>query len=173
VGTTVFNAAGNIEWGGEIHSKVGVNENIPTMGFTVSRSLLNIIGYLDENLEIFFEDLDFIKRALDSNLKTKFNHTVCFTHVGSVTISRKRAPAHYYRVRNIFWYFKKHPESCSSLEKIKHVRINFPQHVKAVLSGIKHGEFKQSSAITFAIIRAIYDGLFKSPDKNVTYCDRL
>ena len=160
VGSKVLDFKGNIIWGGEDHKKLGVARNTPDCGFIIRSELFKEIGLLDESLFRYFEDLDFIIRLRKAGYKTIFVPSVKFAHMVGGTTSQVGFVFHYYRVRNIFLFLKKHGAEMSLLSKVKNIIQLMIVHIKIVISCLVHCKIKDLIRVVGAIFRGFSAGLF-------------
>lgn len=165
VGTRVLDYNGNKIWWGEVHEKLEVVRNTPDCGFIVRSKMCKEIGMLDENFFRFFEDLDFIIRLREAGYKTAFVSSVKFAHLGGGTTSRVGFVFHYYRVRGIFLFLKKHGAEWSLFDKIKNIIQLIKGHIFIVIGCLIHGRMKDFIRVTNAIFRGIIAGLFCKKEK--------
>ncbi|MBZ9577542.1 glycosyltransferase family 2 protein [Patescibacteria group bacterium] len=160
VGSKVFNFDGKRIWGGENHRKFGVDMNTPTSGFVVKKEVFKKIGLLDEVLFRFFEDLDFIIRLRKADYKTAFVPTVSFAHLVGGTTTRLGFVYNYYRIRNIFWFLKKHSADSSLKCKIRSIRQLMQTHIYIVLRCCKHGKMKDLIKVVAFVFCGLIIGIF-------------
>lgn len=163
VGSRVLDFNGNEVWWGQVHQNhkmLGVVSNIPGCGFVVRSKLFKEIGLLDEDLFMFFEDLDFITRLRKAQYKTAFVPSVQFAHLGGGTESRFGFVFNYYRVRNIFLFLKWHGAEMSLLCKARSIVGLMKLHIKVVILCCIRGKIRDLIRVTGAISRGLIDGLF-------------
>ena len=160
VGSKVLDFDGNKVWWGEDCEKLGVVRNTPDCGFVVRSKLLKEIGLLDEDFVAFFEDLDFIIRLRKAQYKTAFVPSVKFAHSYTGTMSRVDFDRHYYRVRNIFLFLKKHGAEMSLLCKARNIILLMRLHIVVVIWCFIQGKIEDLIRVTGAILRGFIDGLF-------------
>jgi GT2 family glycosyltransferase len=164
VGSKCLGLSGKVAWGGENHKKLGVDMNTPTCGYTISKDAFNKIGLLDEKLGVYFEDLDFIQRLRDKGLITNYIDSISFTHMGSdVDDAANRHlgwRCHYYRVRNLFWFMKKHKKHMSSRLVFYSIKRILPFHFSTIRRVVFDLDFKNFVIITSCVITGLFVGLF-------------
>ena len=164
VGSRCLGRSGNAVWGGENHKKLGVNMNTPTCGYTISTAAFKKIGLLDEKLAVYFEDLDFIQRLRDNGLITHYEDSINFTHLGSdLGDATKRQigwKCHYYRVRNLFWFMKKHKKHMSKNLVISSIKRILPFHLSTIRKVFFDLDFKNFVIISSCVLAGLIVGLF-------------
>jgi len=143
VGSRCIGPSGLTAWGGENHPKLGVDMNTPTCGYTISKKAFDSIGMLDEKLGVYFEDLDFIQRLRDFGFRTKYIDSICFTHLGSDDATKRHYGwrFHYYRVRNLFWFMKKHRKHMSKKLVVDSIKRILPFHFNILKRLLMEREF--------------------------------
>jgi GT2 family glycosyltransferase len=160
IGTKSLDADRNIVWGGENHKKLGVDMNTPTCGYAISRKVFETIGLLDERLVVYFEDLDFILRLRDEGFITKYLGSINFIHQAwGTTIHRVSPKYHYYRVRNIYWFMKKHKKHMNTKLVLESIVRLHKIHFKSLFISLKNVEIKNSIVIAFSITMGIITGI--------------
>jgi len=107
VGTECLDYDGGVRTSEEPKDKLGVRFNIPTEGYVVRRSVFRDVGFFDERLVRYFEDLDLLIRLRAAGYETAFVPTARFSHFGSGTSSRQIFIPNYYRTRNLCWFLKR------------------------------------------------------------------
>jgi GT2 family glycosyltransferase len=163
IGSRVVDFNGKKIWWGQvhkIHNRLGVNSNIPGCGFVVRSEVFKEIGLLDEGLFRFFEDLDFIIRLRKAGYKTAFTSSVKYAHLGGGTTSRVGFEFHYYRIRNIFIFLRRHGARMSLLEKISRTIGLVSLHMIIIARCIIHGNIRNVFLIVNAMLRGAVSGLF-------------
>jgi len=159
VGSRVMDFDGNDSWYGQNEKKLGVIRNTPDCGFAVRADLLKEIGLLDEKFFVYFEDLDFILRLRKAGYKTAFVPSVKFAHLGGATISRVGFVFHYYRVRNIFLFLKKHGKEIPFKVKTKEAIKQLGMHLKIIILCFLRGDFPNFFKVSFFVFRGFIAGL--------------
>jgi GT2 family glycosyltransferase len=162
IGSKVVDFNGKEIWWGQvhkIHNRLGVNSNIPGCGFVVRSTVFEKIGLLDEGLFRFFEDLDFIIRLRKAGYKTAFTSSVKYAHLGGGTTSRVGFEFHYYRIRNIFIFLRRHGTRMSLLEKISRIIGLVSLHIIILVRCIIHGNLRNVFSIINAMLRGAITGL--------------
>ena len=164
VGTTVFNSVGDIEFSGGDDKKFGIYMNIPTMGYCFSRTAFEKVGFLDEKLGAYFEDLDYVYRIREIGYRTKFIESVSYVHIGSGNVRSANFHYHYLRIRNIFWFIKKLNKGSSPLSlriKLKMIfGLGYKTHSENLISAVKNGMFQNVPIIIYAMLKGTFFGFF-------------
>ena len=134
VGCKVFDYDGSIRWGGTYKNKLGVEMRTPTEGYMISKETFNQVGLLDEKLVRYFEDLDFLIKLRNNNIKVAFTKSVSFKHLGNGTSSKQAFIPPYYRSRNLIWFLK----TCCKEKRIIWKIKNYVIYTIATLSRMKY-----------------------------------
>ncbi len=77
-------------------------------GYMVKRKVFEKIGMFNEELVVYFEDVDFIIRMRKAGFKTAKDNNSSFLHIGQATFSKQRFKPDYLRVRNIFMMMRRY-----------------------------------------------------------------
>lgn len=72
------------------------------------KSIFNEVGYLDETFPMFFSDVDYCKRIMDSGYKIKYSVDTYITHKGGTSIYNNRKKMIVSSHISFFKYFVKH-----------------------------------------------------------------
>lgn len=134
VGSICYDYNGGIRNSGKMKHKLGVDVNTPTEGFIVKKEVFDKIGYLDEKLVRYFEDLDFIIRLREAGYKTHCTTNVSFAHLGGGMSSKKPFIQNYYRVRNLIWFIKRYSKDKTTIWKLRQFLANMKVHLKRLVS---------------------------------------
>ena len=169
VGSAVLDFHGNEVWWGQvhkIHKRLVVDSNIPGCGFVVRSKVFKEIGLLDEELFRFFEDLDFIIRLRKAQYKTAFVPSVKYAHLGAGTTSRVGVEFHYYRIRNIFLFLRRHGTQMSLLGKARSAAGLLKLHMAIIASCFIRGNIRDMTLVTSVVFRGLIAGLFPACKKD-------
>lgn len=160
VGSRVMSPEGHVDWGGENRAKFGIDMDTPTCGYAISKDSLEKVGYLDETLGVYFEDLDYLKRLRDKGFRTQYVDSVSYVHMGSGTIIRTNYDFHFLRMRNIFWFFKKHGQDYSMALKFRSVfGLGWKYHLSFFFAALKKRMIFKALYILYANIKGSVVGL--------------
>jgi len=88
--------------------RFGHHMPVPTEGYVISRETIETVGYLDEQLVRYFEDVDYIIRMKEKGFKIVCLPDVSFKHYGGGTSSSQHYIRNFYRVRNMVWFIKRY-----------------------------------------------------------------
>lgn len=167
VGSKALSFDNRILWGGENHEKFGVKRNTPDSGFVIRSKLLKEIGLLDETLVAFFEDLDFIIRVRKAGYKTAFVPNVSYVHMGGGTKSQFGFFYHYYRLRNIFWFIKKHRADIPFKWKAREIKRSVLTHILFIPRCLKQGKIKDAIRVMAFVFCGLIVGIFLPYKENI------
>jgi N-acetylglucosaminyl-diphospho-decaprenol L-rhamnosyltransferase len=74
----------------------------------IRRSVINTIGFMDENYFVYLEDLDFSKRVTIAGYKNFYFHDVAIYHEGGGLSKKAMTKRLYYSLSSKIYYWKKH-----------------------------------------------------------------
>jgi N-acetylglucosaminyl-diphospho-decaprenol L-rhamnosyltransferase len=74
----------------------------------IRRSIINTIGFMDENFFVYLEDLDFSKRVTIAGYKNFYFHDVAIYHKGGGLSNKAMAKRLYYSLSSKKYYWKKY-----------------------------------------------------------------
>ena len=134
VGSKVRDYDGSILTDGRFKEKLGVIVNTPTEGFMIRGKVFETVGFLDEYLVRYFEDLDYIIRMRNKGWKTSYVGSVEFKHLGHGTSAKQPFVPQYYRSRNLLLFLKKHCSGQTIFWKCK----NYIRYSRSTLSRTRY-----------------------------------
>jgi GT2 family glycosyltransferase len=158
VGSRCYDYDGGVRLGDKPSIRFGIDFNVPTEGYVIKREVFDKIGLLNENLVIYFEDLDFIFRMKRAGYITKPNLSISFDHLGGGAVSKKVFSSNYYRIRNSILMTRKYCGEYSIKWQIKEIKGNLGVHFRKLLSLTKNGQILLSFKTIFAIILGVSAG---------------
>jgi len=167
LGSKGISQDGQVEWGGENHKKFGIDMNTPTYGYAISRKSFDKVGLFDEQLQIYFEDLDYILRLRRAGFETGFEGSVQFTHSGSgdLSISGRylQKKFHFLRLRNMFWLIKKHHKDMPVRAVVASIISHSATHFSILWSVLRKNDFYRALTIAKSIVQGYLSGIFLWP----------
>ncbi|MBS1532542.1 MAG: glycosyltransferase family 2 protein [Bacteroidetes bacterium] len=94
---------------GEAYNQPGYSGYAPTCFMLISRKVFDTIGYMDERYFVYYDDDDFVYRALKAGFKLYYMpHTEIF-HKASFSTGGHESPFSVYQInRNRIYFIKKH-----------------------------------------------------------------
>lgn len=105
LGPTRFKTGMMLDWD---HGSTRVVDNVMGAFYFVRRELFSRLGGFDERFFVYYEDLDFSRRAKDLGFVTVFLHSVSIRHVGRATTDRIPAQRLYCLLVSRAAYARKH-----------------------------------------------------------------
>ncbi|MDY6895442.1 MAG: glycosyltransferase family 2 protein [Thermotogota bacterium] len=168
VGTWCYDYDGGIRCDGTAKDRFGVPMETPTEGYIIKREVFEKIGLFDENLVIYYEDLDFIVRLRKAGYKTKTISSVSFAHLGGATVSKIPFKRNYYRVRNGIWFIRRYCKGKPFGWKIMQYAIAIEPHIQRLVKSFIHLELKNFVIIGFAIVMGLGAGFITNWKPEVT-----
>jgi GT2 family glycosyltransferase len=77
--------------------------------FLIRKSILEIIGYFDERFYLWFEEVDFCRRAKNANWRIFYYPEAEIVHTGGASFSQKISIRNQWQFnKSLLYYFKKH-----------------------------------------------------------------
>lgn len=77
--------------------------------FLIRRQILEIIGYFDDHFFVWFEEVDFCRRAKNANWKVFYYPEAEIIHLGGASFSQKTSIRNQWQFnKSLLYYFKKH-----------------------------------------------------------------
>lgn len=154
VAPKIYYAGTNIIWmaGGIIREQKGINSHrgikkedtgqfdeieytgyAPTCFLLVHRSVFDLIGQMDENYFVYFDDTDFVYRALKKGLKICYFPRSVVHHKVSISTGGEDSPfSVYYLTRNRFYFIMKNFSGLNRIRSLLHTSKNrFIWYLKA------------------------------------------
>lgn len=154
VAPKIYYAGTNIFWmaGGSISEKRGINSHrgikkedtgqydeieytgyAPTCFLLVHRSVFDLVGQMDENYFVYFDDTDFIYRALKKGLKICYFPRSEVHHKVSISTGGEDSPfSVYYLTRNRFYFIIKNYSGSNRIRSLLYtMRNRFGWYLKA------------------------------------------
>lgn len=161
VGSLCYDYEGGVRSEGIAKDRFGVQMDVPTEGHVIKREVFEKIGLLDENLVIYFDDIDFITRLREARYETKSISSVSFDHLGGGSTSKIPFKRNYYRVRNAIWFMRRYCGNKPFNWKIMQFIIAIEPHIRQLVKSFIHLEFKNFVIIGFGIVTGFGAGLLK------------
>jgi GT2 family glycosyltransferase len=159
-GSKVFDYEGKRRGGGDLMNKLGVDLTTPTEGYILSGKALKCVGYFDEKLVRYFEDLDLILRLRESGFSIYSNTSVSFDHFGGGLSANYPYIRNFYRVRNIIWFLKYY-RPATRVIRMKYALGYLKTHVIRVSDAISSGRARYALIVLYSIISGVLIGLVK------------
>jgi len=145
--------------GGKIVNKLGVYSPLAGEGFAVSKKALETVGFFDESLHMYFDEIDFTKRLEKAGFKAIPLNKVKFSHESGVTVSGLQLMRNYYRLRNVFVIVKRYSMDKSfSWKKKQFLNALYP-HWNIFKICIKKGDFRGALGTFFGTGFALINGM--------------
>jgi GT2 family glycosyltransferase len=155
VGSTIYDSHGGVRWNGCYKEKFGVQMNI-SEGLVIKKELYEKVGFFNERLVVYFEDIDYIIRLRNAGFETSSATSVSFVHTGQATFGREKFKPNYLRVRNVFLFMKQYCRRQTTKWKLRTINENLRVHLNKMIPLIKRGDlrsfFRVGAAIFFGII---------------------
>lgn len=158
VGCKVYDYDGSVRWDGSFKDKLGVRMLSPTEGYMISKKTFNIVGLLDEKLVRYFEDLDYLIKLKNNNIKVGFVKDAYFEHLGHGTSSKQAFIPPYYRARNLIWFLKTCCKHKNIIWKVKRYIIYSLSTLSRMNYFIKRRTFQKIPIFLLAFILGTFVG---------------
>ena len=159
VGSKCFDYNGGVRRNEVASIRFGIKMDTPTEGYVIKKEVFDKIGLFNENLIIYFEDLDFIVRMRNAGYETSINSKISFLHYGGGTTSKVMFKSNYMRIRNLILFTRKYCSNRSFLWKFKEIKGNLGIHFFRLRDSLLNFEFKKSFKLSLAIFLGILKGL--------------
>lgn len=140
--------------------RFGVNMDTPTEGYVISKETFAKIGLFNEQLRIYFEDLDFIVRMRKAGLKTAINTNISFKHYGGGTTSKIIFMSNYMRIRNLILFTRKYGKNLATSYILKELKGNLGVHVYRFTNAVRKLQLSKALKLALAIKLGILSGIF-------------
>ena len=136
--------------------RFGIKMDTPTEGYVIKKEVFEKIGYFNERLIIYFEDLDFIVRMRNAGYETAINTEISFLHYGGGTTSKVIFKSNFMRIRNLILFTRKYCSDRSLKWRLNEIKGNLGVHYYKLKDSFLKFEplkfFKLLSAILLGII---------------------
>jgi len=160
VGSKCLDYEGRILWEkGILKEKFGISRDTPDSGFVLSRTVLKKIGFLNEHLVRYFEDLDLIARMRKAGFITYAEPSIKYSHKSEGTSGKQSFVPNYYRVRNIIIFMKKYNKNESFFWKISTFVDYSKIHFDRLIIAIKGNNYCRFFKILGSIMLGVVNGL--------------
>jgi len=125
----------------------------------IRKSILDRVGFMDEDYFVYFEDLDLSKRINDIGFKTFYHHKYSIIHEGGGTGQRIEEYRLFYSLYSRFIYWKKHlrKTSCFILTAFS-ITVEPPFRVVDSIMKSKKFRLKKIGKAYFLYLRKIISG---------------
>jgi len=91
------------------YNKVQQVDQVMGAFFLIRKKILEIVGYFDERFFIWFEEVDFCRRAQNANWLIFYNPEAEILHVGGASFSQKTSFKNQWQFnKSLLYYFRKH-----------------------------------------------------------------
>jgi len=91
------------------YSKTQEVDQVMGAFFLIRRKVIEQIGYFDDKFFLWFEEVDFCKRAKDTGWKILYCHKIEIIHCGGASFSQKSSFRNQCQFnKSLLYYFKKH-----------------------------------------------------------------
>lgn len=159
-GSTVFDFDGNKRSGGVLKRRFDIDFYTPTEGYIIPASVLKEVGFFDEGLVRYFEDLDLIKRMYKKGFTTFCENSISFDHLGGGITKNKPYIRNYYRIRNVIWFLKRYYSQRNLIWSLRIFYQEMNPHFINLKKSIIKLNLKHFFIILYSIILGILHGVF-------------
>lgn len=160
VGSKCYDYNGGVRRNEVASIRFGIRMDIPTEGYVIKREVFEKVGYFNERLKIYFEDLDFIVRMRNEGYETKINTEISFLHYGGGTTSKIVFISNYFRVRNMFLFTRKYCSDRSFKWKYNEIKGNLGVHYFRLKKSLLKMELLKFIQLLSSILLGIIIGSF-------------
>lgn len=140
-------------------NKLNVMMKIPTEGYVIKSIIFSKVGFFDEKIVRYFEDLDFIIRVNSHGFETTSLKSISFEHMTHGTSRYQPFIPNFYRSRNIIWFVKRYCKNRSILWKFKQYSIYLIGNLSRSMFFLKRFELIKFLISLFAIFWGSLIGL--------------
>jgi len=166
VGSKCYDYDGGVRRDNVPSIRFGIKMDTPTEGYVIKRDVFNKIGFLNENLIIYFEDLDFIVRMRNVGYETRINTDISFLHYGGGTTSKIVFQSNYMRVRNLILFTRKYCSNRPLKWRLNEIKGNLGVHYYKLKDSFLKFELLKFFQLFSAILLGLIIGSF-TPLKKV------
>lgn len=159
VGSLVYDGDGKLRWDGSTKKRFGISIDV-SEGFVVKRAVYEAIGFFDEGLKEYFEEIDFFSRMRRAGFQTSVVREISFVHLGGHSSSQREFRRNFYRVRNTIFMLRRYTLSTGLGTALGTLRAVVGEHLRRVPDCLSQRHYKRACGVVSGVALGLLAGAF-------------